>query len=78
MLALGVAEFFRRLLKGDLVLKREYDSAVNTAAEAVKKADALVDTANEQAKETIKAQAAANEAQAKVIEVYEQRQGAGQ
>jgi hypothetical protein len=73
-----VLEFFRRLLKGDIVLKREYDTALSTASKAVEKADALVDEANNQALETIKAQAAANAAQAKIIEVYEHRQGAGQ
>ena len=60
------AEVARRVLKGDLVLRREYTGALETAAKAVLRADALVDESNEQAAKTI-------EAQAKVIEVYEQR-----
>lgn len=59
-------ELGRRVLKGDLVLKREYTGALDVAAKAVERADKLVDEANDQAAKTI-------EAQAKVIEVYEQR-----
>lgn len=70
-------ELARRVLKGDLVLKREYNEVVTKADTAIAKADRLVDEANAQAVKTIEAQATANAAQAKVIEVYEQQRQGG-
>ena len=57
VVATGAAEFLRRLMKGDFVLRREYEAVVETAKVAVAKADKAVDDANENAQKTIAAQA---------------------
>lgn len=62
-----VVEFLRRLLKGDIVLRREFDAMSDSAKEAIEKADKLVDEANQSALKTI-------ESQAKLIELHERRE----
>jgi hypothetical protein len=52
-----VAEFLRRLLKGDIVLRREYESVITKADTATEKAEAAVERQAKLSEQTIAAQA---------------------
>lgn len=68
MSAILVAEFLRRLTRGEFVLKSQYDLVVKAANDATNEAKAAVEKQGEASKQTIATQSELIKAQAAIIQ----------